>query len=135
MIPQTDVCADYFSVHLPRFFGKPLLPSAGRLSVCFEVFVHDLSGPPWRIVIEAGRLVSVALEGPEPACRFEVDRETALRIVSGEEPPQVAFFENRVDISGDIETGLVLSTMLEPFFRLYPFRPAAGVCQGSEATE
>ncbi len=116
-----DAYAEYMTNHLPSLCGRPLLPGVDSLSVCFEIALTDMDVSPWRIVIENGRLVSVTQEGPEPACRFDLDCNTMLRLVSGEEPPAVAFFENRVDISGDVETGLTLSTVLEPFFRLYPF--------------
>lgn len=122
-MPDTDICMQYLTNHLQPLCGRRLLPGVGALSACFEVVLTDSDSAPWRIAIENGRLVSVAHDGPEPACRFDVDSRTMLDIVSGQEPPQVAFFENRVDISGDLETGLVLSTVLEPFFRLYPYDP------------
>ncbi len=56
-------------------------------------------------------------------CAFLVDHDTFSRIVSGELTPQKAFFKKKIDIQGDMETGLKLATVLAAFFRKWPYHP------------
>jgi len=84
--------------------------------------VMDSDAPPWRLRIERGRLVYVGPGGAEPECGFSLDATTLLEIVSSELVPAEAFFAQRIELSGDLELGLKLSTVLEPFFERFPFR-------------
>ncbi len=111
----------YFEEFLPGILGKLLIEDLESLSTCFEIAVTDAGEPPWRLAIERGRLVHVGHEGPEPACRFRLDRETLLEVVRGRCRPAEAFFDRRIEVEGDIETGLKLSTVLEPFFARFPY--------------
>ena len=67
------------------------------------------------------RAPSVGSDGPEPVCRFGLDVATLLDVVAARCVPAEAFFAKRIELEGDIETGLVLSTVLEPFFRRFAF--------------
>jgi predicted lipid carrier protein YhbT len=111
----------YFEDFLPTLFGRLLIPDLESLTTCFAIEVTDLDGPPWRIGIEAGRLVSVGQEGPEPLCTFRLDGETLLEVASAQVLPAEAFFAKRIDLEGDMEHGLKLSTVLAPFFAGFPF--------------
>ncbi len=111
----------YFQDFLPGILGKLLIEDLESLSTCFEIAVTDAEDRPWRLVIERGRLVHVGHEGPEPVCRFLLDRETLLEIVRARCRPAEAFFEKRIELEGDMEMGLKLSTVLEPFFARFPY--------------
>lgn len=111
----------YFTEFLPGILGRLLLEDLRTLSTAFEIDVTDADEPPWRLAVDAGRLVHVGADGPAPACRFALDRATLAEVVSGRLPPQEAFFELRIEVGGDVEEGLRLSTVLAPFFRRFPW--------------
>jgi len=111
----------YFEEFLPGIRGRLLIPDLESLTTCFAIDVRDAEGPPWRIAIEAGRLVHVGRYGPTPLCEFRLDTDTLLEVVAAELPPAEAFFVKRIDLEGDMELGLKLSTVLAPFFEGYPF--------------
>lgn len=111
----------YFETFLPDIRGQLLIPDLESLSTCFAIDVTDVAGPPWRIAIEWGRLVHVGQEGPEPLCVFRLDSGTLLEVVAARLAPAEAFFAKRIDLDGDMELGLKLSTVLAPFFSGFPF--------------
>ncbi len=113
----------YFTEFLPSIRGQLLLDDLESLTVCFEIEVTDQEEPPWRIAVERGRLVSVGREGPDSVCRFRLGVEALVDVVTARTVPAQAFFDKRIELEGDIETGLVLSTVLEPFFQRFPFAP------------
>ena len=111
----------YFGEFLPSILGKLLIEDLRGLTSCVEIEVMDAGDPGWRIAIENGRLSYVGHRGPEPACRFRLDLPTLLEVVAARCTPAEAFFDERIEIEGDLETGLKLSTVLEPFFQRFPF--------------
>lgn len=115
---------EYFTRFLPTLFGQLLIEDLRDLTACLEIVV-DEDRPPWRIAIENGRLVYAGHDGPEPACSYHVDKQTLLNIVGARETPQEAFFDMRVELTGDLEMGLKLSTVLEPFFQRFPYHVPA----------
>ena len=124
MSRETDTQARYrryFCEFLPSILGKLLIEDLRELTSCVEIEVADVEDPGWRIAIENGRLSYVGHQGPEPACRFRLDLRTLLEVVAARCTPAEAFFDERIDIEGDMETGLKLSTVLEPFFQRFPF--------------
>jgi predicted lipid carrier protein YhbT len=113
--------ARYFEEFLPGLMGRLLIEDLRDLDTCFEIAVAEADDRPWRIRVEKGRLVAVAREGPEPVCRFRADVATMRDIVAARCTPAEAFFDLRVELEGDVESGLKLSTVLEPFFQRFPF--------------
>jgi len=111
----------YFTGFLPTILGQLLIEDLRDLTSDFEIAVTDGGSPPWRLAIEAGRLVRVGHDGPEPRCRFSLDAATLAEVVAARCTPADAFFEKRIELEGDLEIGLELSTVLEPFFRRFPF--------------
>ena len=63
------------------------------------------------------RLLSAASTDPV----YRLDTRTFGQIVSGRLAPQKAFFERRVDLEGDMETGLRLAFILASFFTQYSY--------------
>jgi predicted lipid carrier protein YhbT len=112
---------DYFAAFLPALRGQLLIEELHALTTAFAIDVADAPGPPWRLGVEAGRLVHVGTGGPEPRCRFRLDAATLLEVAAGRTPPAEAFFARRIEVEGDVEEGLRLSTVLEPFFRRFPY--------------
>ncbi|HKJ23788.1 MAG TPA: SCP2 sterol-binding domain-containing protein [Myxococcota bacterium] len=119
--PVESLVLRYFEAFLPALFGRLLIPDLESLTTCFAIEVTDLDAPPWRIGIEAGRLVFVRHDGPEPLCTFQLDGETLLEVAAARIAPAEAFFAKRIDLEGDMELGLKLSTVLAPFFEGFPF--------------
>ena len=112
----------YFREFLPGLRGRLLIPDLETLTTCFAIAVRDSGDPPWRIAIEAGRLVAVGPDGPPPLCLFRLDTATLLEVVAARVAPAEAFFAKRIDLEGDMELGLKLSTVLAPFFEGFPFQ-------------
>lgn len=111
----------YFEEFLPGIMNQLLLPELSTLTACFEIAITDVDTPAWRLAIEDGRLVYVGHEGEAPVCRYALDIDTLRKVVAAKETPQEAFFDLRIALEGDMEMGLKLSTVLEPFFARYAF--------------
>ena len=112
---------DYFTNFLPGIVGQLLMEDLKSLSTCFEISVADQKDPPWVLVIEAGRLTGLQKSGQEPVCTFRVETDILLEIVTARLSPQKAFFNMDIHLDGDIEMGLRLSMVLEPFFQKFPY--------------
>lgn len=119
--PSETPVLRYFEAFLPTLFGRLLIADLESLTTCFAIQVTDLDAPPWRIGIESGRLVFVRHDGPEALCTFSLDSDTLLEVVAARIAPAEAFFAKRIELEGDMELGLKLSTVLAPFFEGYPF--------------
>jgi len=117
-----DAVGRYFREFLPELFGRLLIADLESLTTCFAIDVTDVEGPPWRVRVERGRLVHVGHAGDEPLCTFQLDGATLLEVVAARVPPAEAFFARRIELDGDLELGLKLSTVLAPFFESFPFR-------------
>ena len=116
----------YFDHFLAEKMHRQLLPDLRGLSATCRIKVEDIPGRSWALKIEQGRFESISDNGMNCQCAFLVDCDTFSRIVSGELAPQKAFFKRKIDIQGDIETGLKLATVLAEFFQRWPYRPGAG---------
>ncbi|MBC8218927.1 MAG: SDR family oxidoreductase [Planctomycetes bacterium] len=115
----------YFDHFLAEKMHKQLLPDLRSLSATCSIKVEDIPGRSWALRIEQGRLENISNNGADCQCAFLVDCDTFSRIVSGELTPQKAFFKRKIDIQGDMETGLKLATVLAAFFQKWPYRPGA----------
>ena len=114
----------YFNDFLAEKMHQQLLPNLRSLSATCRINVEDV-GQSWALKIEQGRLVKISHNSMDCQCEFLVNFDTFSRIVSGKLVPQKAFFKRKVDIQGDIETGLKLATVLAEFFQKWPYRPEA----------
>ncbi|MFC1636765.1 SDR family oxidoreductase [Planctomycetota bacterium] len=121
---SNNVVDRYFDDFLAEKMHKQLLPNLRSLSATCRINVEDV-GRSWALKIEQGRLVKISHNSMDCQCEFLVNYETFKRIVSGKLVPQKAFFKRKVDIQGDIETGLKLATVLAEFFQKWPYRPEA----------
>lgn len=112
----------YFECHLPRLVGTLLLKDFAALTCRFDVCLVDDSPATYRLAIAGGRLV--AADGAPGAAQavYTLDSETLIDIVTARVTPQDAFFDVRVDISGDMESGLELGAVFEEFFRFHPYK-------------
>lgn len=113
----------YFDDFLVEKMNKQLLPNLRSLSATCRIDVEDV-GCSRALKIEQGRLVKISHNSMDCQCSFLVNYDTFCRIVSGKLVPQKAFFKRKVDIQGDMETGLKLATVLAEFFQKWPYQPA-----------
>jgi len=113
----------YFDDFLVEKMNQQLLPNLRSLSATCRINVEDV-GRSWALKIEQGRLVKISHNSMDCQCSFLVNFDTFCRIVSGRLVPQKAFFKRKVDIKGDMETGLKLATVLAEFFQKWPYHPA-----------
>ncbi|MDB5355364.1 MAG: 3 beta-hydroxysteroid dehydrogenase/Delta 5--_4-isomerase [Phycisphaerales bacterium] len=119
--PAVDPVREYFEVFLAERTNQDLLPDLKRLSARFSISMKDLPGSHWCLDVQDGVLRSVSRDGTLSDCAFAVDSATFLEIAAGRLPPQRAFFMGRIQISGNIELGLKVATVLAKFFLEHPF--------------
>jgi putative sterol carrier protein len=123
MNQAAELCKRYFKDFVPTIVGQSMLEDFEDFSACVEIVMTDDSEPPWRFVIENGRLAAIGYDGPPPNCRFESDAETLAELITGKTSPTNAFLEMRVEVTGDLDKALHLSLAMEEFFHRYPYMP------------
>jgi predicted lipid carrier protein YhbT len=114
----------FFEYHLPRLVGALLLDDYVSLTTRFNVVLVDVKNQLYRLAIVDGRLTHADGAGGQPAVTYRLDAATLIDVVAGTSTPQDAFFEMRIDIDGDMETGLELGAVFADFFRFHPYRPS-----------
>ncbi len=124
-IDRQDACRAYFENVLPDLRGELLLPGLRSLNCALGVRITDMEEAAWILVIQAGRLEAVMPGIGNTQCAFCLDTGTLLEVATAALAPDKAFFDLRIEIEGDMAMGLQLSTVLEPFFELYPYRMTA----------
>jgi thioester reductase-like protein/predicted lipid carrier protein YhbT len=111
----------YFDRFLTDKMHKQLLPNLKHLTASCRIRVEDLPGRSWSLRIDQGRLEEISQNGMVCPCTFSLHSDTFSAIVSGRLAPQQAFFQRKIHIAGDIETGLKLATVLAAFFKKWPY--------------
>jgi nucleoside-diphosphate-sugar epimerase len=124
-VERTAPIAEYFDAFLTAKLGQPLLPDVRRLSARIAVGFHGTDAH-WSLHVEDGALRTISNNGMTTDCRYLLDVPTFLEIVGGRLNPQQAFFSRRVEISGNVETGLRVAAVLGQFFRKHPFESDKG---------
>ena len=120
---EREVFVDrYFTRFLQEKMHQQLLPNLKNLSATCRIIVEDLPAQSWALNIDRGRLERISTNSIDCQCIFRLHSDVFSAIVSGKLTPQHAFFEKKVDIEGDIETGLKLTTVLAAFFKKWPYR-------------
>lgn len=111
----------YFSEFLIRWQGRALLEKVRKLTVTFSVSAKEAKSTHWTVQIRKGILEGISNNGHAHQCGFVIESSAFRKVVSGELAPQRAFFDQRVEIEGDIEMGLKLISVMAAFFKKYPF--------------
>lgn len=111
----------YFDSFLTDKMHKQLLPNLKHLSASCRIRVEDLPERSWSLRINQGRLEEISQNGMLCQCTFSLHSDTFRAIVSGRLAPQQAFFQRKIHIEGDMETGLKLATVLASFFKKWPY--------------
>jgi nucleoside-diphosphate-sugar epimerase/predicted lipid carrier protein YhbT len=118
---EMDPVREYFEVFLAQWTHQNLLPDLKKLSARFSIAIADHADAVWSLEIHEGVLTSISRHGGTSDCSFVMDSATFLEIAAGRVPPQRAFFAGRVRITGNVELGLKVATVLAKFFLEYPF--------------
>jgi nucleoside-diphosphate-sugar epimerase/predicted lipid carrier protein YhbT len=111
----------YFDSFLTEKMHQQLLPNLKHLTATCRITVEDLPGRSWSLRIDQGRLEEISQNGMVCPCTFSLHSDTFWAIVSGRLAPQQAFFQRKIHIAGDMETGLKLATVLAAFFKKWPY--------------
>jgi predicted lipid carrier protein YhbT len=111
----------YFDSFLTEKMHRQLLPNLRHLTASCRIAVEDIPGRSWSLRIDQGRLEEISPNGMVCPCTFLLHSDTFAAIVGGRLAPQQAFFQKKIDIEGDVETGLRLATVLAAFFRKWPY--------------
>lgn len=111
----------YFDEFLAEKMHKQLLPNLRKLSANCRIVVEDIPGRSWALSIDRGCLVRISRNGLPVQCAFSLHSDVFSAIVAGRLSPQAAFFSRKINIEGDMETGLKLATVLATFFRKWPY--------------
>jgi nucleoside-diphosphate-sugar epimerase len=119
-----DEVIEYFETFLPNKIGRSLLPDLRRLSARIGIVMREDCSRHWALDVHEGVLRTISTNGMPTDCRFEIDQSTFLEIVSARMTPQAAFFERRVELSGDVAVGLKSAAIMAQFFKRFPFSPS-----------
>jgi thioester reductase-like protein len=120
----TGACADFLERFLPRQARESALLRAVALDLTWALDIQGPGGGQWSCRWERGELAEVrrGLDAGA-AVTFQTDGATFGELIRGRQAPQEAFFEGRVQIAGDVETGLKLVGLFAQFLVESPYQP------------
>src|SRR5262249_13387275 len=107
-------CAEYIERVFPRQARQSRLAQEAGLDLVVCIDLRGPGGGQWSCKWTAGELV-YARRGLEEETRvtYHTDTATFEAVVNGLQTPQEAFFEQRINITGDLETALKLAVLFE----------------------
>jgi hypothetical protein len=107
-------CRQYVEDTFPKLARRSALGRRIELEVAVGIDVRGSTGGQWTLRWEAGELVSIQL-GLEADVNvvYRMDAGTFASITDGRESPAQAFFDQRLQLEGDVEKGLNLAVWFE----------------------
>jgi nucleoside-diphosphate-sugar epimerase len=114
--PIQPCCAEYIEQIFPKQACQSRLAHEAGLDLIVSIDLQGPGGGQWSCKWTQGELI-YARRGLEDgaAVIYHSDPVTFQEIVSGSLTPQEAFFDQRVEMSGDLETGLKLAVLFGQF--------------------
>jgi thioester reductase-like protein len=114
-------CAEYIEQVFPRQARRSRLAREAGLDLTVCIDVRGPGGGQWSCKWRQGELIYVK-SGLEDgaAVAYHTDAATFQAVVSGLQTPQEAFFEQRIAITGDLETALKLAVLFGQFLAENP---------------
>jgi nucleoside-diphosphate-sugar epimerase len=114
--PGRSYCAEYIEHVFPSQARQSRLAREAGLDLSISINLQGPGGGQWSCRWRQGELI-YARKGLEDnvAVTYHTDTATFQSVVSGFETPQEAFFEQRIAITGDLETGLKLAVLFGQF--------------------
>ena len=111
-------CSAYFEQVFPERARASSLARDIGLTTLVSFDIHGAGGGQWSCHWEAGELMYVRRGLDERAVAiYRTDTATFEDVVQGRQNPQQAFFEERIAISGDLETALKLAALFHQFLQ------------------
>jgi thioester reductase-like protein len=111
-------CARYVEEVFPEQARRTELARAVKLDLLIGLQVDGPGGGCWSCRWQRGELRYVRRGGDvNAAVVYRTDVATLRAIVEQRETPQDAFFDQRMSITGDLETGLKLAALFSRFLR------------------
>jgi thioester reductase-like protein/predicted lipid carrier protein YhbT len=107
-------CAEYIEEIFPRQARRSSLAREAGLNLTIGIDLRGPGGGQWSCRWRQGELI-YARRGLEdrPGVIYHTDTATFQAVVSRSQTPQEAFFEQRITITGDLETALKLAVLFE----------------------
>ncbi|HEV3262662.1 MAG TPA: SDR family oxidoreductase [Gemmataceae bacterium] len=123
--PARSLCASYLEEVFPRQARKSRLAKSAGLNLLVALDIRGPGGGQWSCRWIDGEL-SCVTRGLEDQAEvtYQTDTATFAAVVQGRQSPQQAFFEQRIDMRGNLETALKLAVLFEQFLRENPYPPA-----------
>jgi nucleoside-diphosphate-sugar epimerase len=121
--PETERATDSFCAHylehtFPRLARESPLAHAVGLEVVVGFDVRGPGGGQWSCRWDGGEFRGVSRGlAPGAAVVYHTDAATFAAVARGQCAPQQAFFDRRIEVTGDLETALKLVTLFEQFLR------------------
>ena len=114
-------CEAYFSEFLRDKIDKRLVENLRMLDAIIEIRISDHQIAHRVMKIENGVLTSISKDHSSSECAYTLSSKTFQKITRAELAPQEAFFNREIEITGDVEKGLMVAFALAEFFRLHPY--------------
>ncbi len=119
----------YFERYLPARVAESEVARRTAMTVTVRFVIEDAPECAWRCRFVSGRLVHSqrATTHPEPGpvddFVYITSRQVFWEATAGQADPQRVFLENRVRVTGDVETALKMAMVLYQFNREFPCTP------------
>jgi len=111
-------CSAYFEQVFPEQARASNLARAVGLTTRISFEIHGVGGGQWSCRWEGGDLLYVRRGLDEQAvATYRTDTATFAAVVQGRQNPKQAFFEERIAISGDLESALKLAALFQQFLQ------------------
>ena len=119
--PRPARCAEYIEQIFPRQARGSRLAREARLNLTVGIDLRGCGGGQWSCKWRQGELL-YATSGLDDgaAVIYHTDTATFDAIVCGRQTPQEAFLEQRIAITGDLETALKLAVLFGQFLAENP---------------
>jgi thioester reductase-like protein len=119
--PPASNCATYIEQVFPEQARNSRLAREAGLDLTICIDLRGPGGGQWSCKWKQGELV-YARRGLEAgaAVTYHTDTATFDAVLSGRQTPQEAFFEQRIAITGDLETALKLAVLFGQFLSENP---------------
>jgi thioester reductase-like protein len=116
-------CAEYVERFFPKMAPRSMLAHI-KLTVTVGLDVRGPGGGHWLCRWVDGELRSDRRTANGKAdVTYEMDVTTFMAVVRGALPPQEAFFDQRIEVAGNVETGLKLAVLFGQFATQFPYEP------------
>ncbi|QVL33479.1 SDR family oxidoreductase [Telmatocola sphagniphila] len=120
-INSESACAVYIEKTFPILARRSDLAREAKLDVTVTITLTGKGGGCWTCKWEKGELIFTRPGIPESATvKYISDTQTFAAIISGRQSPQEAFFEQKIAIKGDVESGLKLAYLFGQFITETP---------------